>query len=209
MPRPYPREFREDVIRVARSREPGVRLQRHRGGIRDLRVVSEQLAEPSGSSTKDFGRVRPPTSSSRTASCGNGCGSSRRRTRCCAERRRICRRRTCRENDLPPRPRARRRRGSRHGDVSGPEDRPSALLPVAPLRSEREWNEAHLANALFDAHRDDPEFGYRFLADEVHAAGFQVCERRVWRRCSENGWWSMFGRRTSRKRSKPRHARPC
>ena len=27
MPRPYPREFREDVIRVARSREPGVRLK--------------------------------------------------------------------------------------------------------------------------------------------------------------------------------------
>ncbi len=27
MPRPHPKEFREDVIRVARSREPGVRLK--------------------------------------------------------------------------------------------------------------------------------------------------------------------------------------
>jgi transposase len=27
MPRPYPKEFREDVIRVARNREPGVRLK--------------------------------------------------------------------------------------------------------------------------------------------------------------------------------------
>ena len=27
MPRPYPREFREDVIRVARSREPAVRVK--------------------------------------------------------------------------------------------------------------------------------------------------------------------------------------
>jgi transposase-like protein len=27
MPRPYPREFREDVIRVARNREPDVRLK--------------------------------------------------------------------------------------------------------------------------------------------------------------------------------------
>lgn len=27
MPRPYPREFREDVIRVARNREPGVHLK--------------------------------------------------------------------------------------------------------------------------------------------------------------------------------------
>jgi hypothetical protein len=69
--------------------------------------------------------------------------------------------------------------------------------------SDAEWDEAHLANALFDAHRDDPEFGYRFLADEVHAAGFAVSERTVWKRCSENGWWSAFGKRKSRKRSKP------
>jgi transposase len=27
MPRPYPREFREDVIRVARNRGPGVRVK--------------------------------------------------------------------------------------------------------------------------------------------------------------------------------------
>lgn len=27
MPKPYPREFREDVIRVARNREPGVRIK--------------------------------------------------------------------------------------------------------------------------------------------------------------------------------------
>lgn len=27
MPKPYPREFRDDVVRVARRREPGVRLK--------------------------------------------------------------------------------------------------------------------------------------------------------------------------------------
>ncbi len=27
MPKPYPREFRDDVVRVARSREPGVRIK--------------------------------------------------------------------------------------------------------------------------------------------------------------------------------------
>jgi transposase len=27
MPKPYPREFREDVVRVARGREPGVTLE--------------------------------------------------------------------------------------------------------------------------------------------------------------------------------------
>ena len=27
MPKPYPKEFRDDVVRVARNREPGVRLK--------------------------------------------------------------------------------------------------------------------------------------------------------------------------------------
>jgi transposase len=27
MPKPYPKEFREDVVRVARNREPGVRIR--------------------------------------------------------------------------------------------------------------------------------------------------------------------------------------
>ena len=27
MPKPYPKEFREDVVRVARGREPGVRIK--------------------------------------------------------------------------------------------------------------------------------------------------------------------------------------
>ena len=30
-----------------------------------------------------------------------------------------------------------------------------------------ELDEAWLANAIFDAHTDDPEFGYRFLVDEI------------------------------------------
>jgi putative transposase len=38
----------------------------------------------------------------------------------------------------------------------------------------RQLDEAYLANAIFDAHRDDPEFGYRFLADEVRLAGHDV-----------------------------------
>lgn len=63
-----------------------------------------------------------------------------------------------------------------------------------------ELAEAYLANAIFDAHRDDPEFGYRFLFDEVTDAGHVVCERTVWRICSDNGWWSVFGKKKTRKR---------
>jgi transposase InsO family protein len=69
--------------------------------------------------------------------------------------------------------------------------------------SDAELAEAHVANAIFDAHHDDPEFGYRFLADEVRIAGFEVGDRLVWRICRDNGWWSVFGKPKSRKRSKP------
>jgi putative transposase len=61
-----------------------------------------------------------------------------------------------------------------------------------------ELHEAYLANAIFDAHRDDPEFGYRFPFDEVRAAGFEACKRTVWRICRDNGWWSAIVRRRGR-----------
>lgn len=61
-----------------------------------------------------------------------------------------------------------------------------------------ELAEAYRANALFDAHRDDPEFGHRFLLDEARAAGESMAERTAWRICRDNGWWSAFGKRRGR-----------
>jgi transposase InsO family protein len=61
--------------------------------------------------------------------------------------------------------------------------------------TEAEWVAAHRANALFDAHKDDPEFGYRFLADEAREDGQAMADRTAWRICSANGWWSAFGKR--------------
>lgn len=69
--------------------------------------------------------------------------------------------------------------------------------------TDAELAEAYLANALFDAHRDDPEFGYRFLTDEVRDAGYQVSERTVWKVCADNGWWSVFGKKKRGRKSKP------
>ena len=68
--------------------------------------------------------------------------------------------------------------------------------------TDRELDQAYLANAIFDAHRDDPEFGYRFLADEVRHGGHQACDRTVWRHCTKNGWWSVFGKPRSAKTTK-------
>jgi len=72
--------------------------------------------------------------------------------------------------------------------------------------SDAELEEAHLANAVFDAHRDDPEFGYRFLADEVRLAGHHVCDRTVWRICRDNGWWSVFAKPKNPKKAQARYA---
>lgn len=65
---------------------------------------------------------------------------------------------------------------------------------AAPITAS-ELEEAYRADALFDAHRDDPEFGYRFLVDEARDAGVVMAERTAWRICSENGWFSRFGKK--------------
>ncbi|MFE3516755.1 hypothetical protein [Streptomyces sp. NPDC059166] len=64
--------------------------------------------------------------------------------------------------------------------------------------TDTELVEAYRANALFDAHRDDPEFGHRFLADEARAAGESMAERTAWKICRDNRWWSAFGKRRGR-----------
>ena len=40
--------------------------------------------------------------------------------------------------------------------------------------------QAYRANALFDAHRADPEFGYRFLVEEARITGEPMVERTAW-----------------------------
>ncbi len=71
--------------------------------------------------------------------------------------------------------------------------------PITPS----EVVQAYRANALFDAHRDDPEFGHRLLADEARDAGESMADRTAWRIASENGWWSAFGKKRRRNGKKP------
>lgn len=63
--------------------------------------------------------------------------------------------------------------------------------------------EAYRANAIFDAHREDPEFGHRLLADEARDAGQAMSDRTAWRIASSNGWWSAFGKKRGRNGKKP------
>jgi len=56
--------------------------------------------------------------------------------------------------------------------------------------SDRDWADAHATNVIIDVHADDPEFGYRFIADELEQLGHRSCERRVWRLCRNQRVWS-------------------
>ncbi len=61
--------------------------------------------------------------------------------------------------------------------------------------SQRDWDDAHLIHAALDIHADDPEFGYRFIADELDDLGFEAGENRVQRLCSLQGIYSAFAKK--------------
>jgi putative transposase len=73
--------------------------------------------------------------------------------------------------------------------------------------SQRDWDDAHLINAAYDIHADNPAFGYRFIADELHERGLKVGENRVARLCSQQRIWSIFSRKpgVNRKAGPPVH----
>ena len=66
--------------------------------------------------------------------------------------------------------------------------------PVTPS----EVVEGYRANVLFDAHKDDREFGRRLLAGEARDAGESMADGTAWRITSANGWWSAFGNKRGR-----------
>jgi putative transposase len=61
--------------------------------------------------------------------------------------------------------------------------------------SQRDWDDAHLINAAYDIHADDPAFGYRFIADELREQGFTAGENRIARLCSAQRIWSVFAKK--------------
>ncbi|MEU6496728.1 IS3 family transposase [Streptomyces sp. NPDC046984] len=204
MPKPYPEEFCQDVVRVARNRGPGVTV--------------EQVAT-------DFG-VHPMTlwKWMRRADIDDGSklGVTSQES---AELREACRRIKLLEQENEVLRRAAAYLSQAHLPkriypfvkelaVDGvPVTVTCRVLklarqpyyrwldkPVADAVLE-EW---YRANALFNAHRDDPEFGYRFLADEARGAGARMADRTAWRICRDNRWWSVFGKKRGRsKRAGP------
>jgi transposase InsO family protein len=68
---------------------------------------------------------------------------------------------------------------------------------------DRDFADAHLTNAIVDIHADDPEFGYRFIADELERGGHEVGEGRVHRLCREHRIWSTTTKKGRRNTKTP------
>jgi transposase len=111
MPKPYPKEFRQNVIEVARAREAGTTLKEIAKdfGISEscltnwIAIADRQDGSKPAAAVSDSGELRE------AQVVGSGLLEQRGppragRTRCYAALRRTSRRRTCRENDVPARP---------------------------------------------------------------------------------------------------------
>ena len=108
MPAPYPQEFRDDVVRVARSREDGVTIAQIAKdfGVHEMtlhkwmRQADIEDGVRHGTTREDADRDARPHNVA--------CACSSRRTRSCAAPPPTSPRRICREKVLPARERARR-----------------------------------------------------------------------------------------------------
>ncbi|WP_395098275.1 IS3 family transposase [Streptomyces noursei] len=198
MPKPYPEEFREDVVRVARNRGPGVTVEQV---AKDFGVHPMTLWKWMRRADIDDGS-RPGTTSQESAELRD----ARRRIKLLEQENEVLRRAAAylSQAHLPKRiyPLVKELAGD-----GVPVTVTCRVLKLARQPYYR-WlekpvasavlEEAYRANALFDAHRDDPEFGYRFLADEARGAGAGMADRTAWRICRDNRWWSVFGKKRGR-----------
>ncbi len=69
VPRPYPREFRDDVVRVARNREPGVTIEQIAADFGITRVVSAKWMRQADIDDGAQARARPPAERPSCVSC--------------------------------------------------------------------------------------------------------------------------------------------
>ena len=73
---------------------------------------------------------------------------------------------------------------------------------LAAPRGVRAVEEEQLLELIRQIHGDDPQYGYRFITDELHAIGVSISERRVWRICNKYQIFSPTMRRKGRGKAK-------
>jgi transposase InsO family protein len=65
--------------------------------------------------------------------------------------------------------------------------------------SDRDWSDAHLVDAAHEIHRDDPEFGYRLITDQLaDDYSISASRNRVARLCSSHGIFSRLAKKKRR-----------
>ncbi|MFF3413423.1 IS3 family transposase [Streptomyces sp. NPDC002698] len=198
MPKPYPEEFREDVVRVARNRGPGVTVEQVAAdfGVHAMTLWKWMRRADIADGTK------PGVTSQESAELRE----ARRRIKLLEQENEVLRRAAAylSQAHLPKRiyPLVKELAGD-----GVPVTVTCRVLKLArqpyyrwldrPV-TDAEFEQAARANALFDAHLEDPEFGYRFLADEARSMGAGMADRTAWRICRDNRWWSVFGKKLGR-----------
>ncbi|MFG2967093.1 IS3 family transposase [Streptomyces sp. NPDC048288] len=198
MPKPYPEEFRQDVVRVARNRGPGVTVEQV---ATDFGVHPMTLWKWMRRADIDDG-AKPGVTSQESAELRE----ARRRIKLLEQENEVLRRAAAylSQAHLPKRIYPLVKELAADGTPVAVTCRVLKLARQPYYRwldkpvTDTVLEEAYRAKALFDAHRDDPEFGYRFLADEARGAGARMADRTAWRICRDNRWWSVFGKKRGR-----------
>ncbi|WP_260853684.1 IS3 family transposase [Kocuria palustris] len=203
MPAPYPQEFREDVVRVARSREDGITIAQIAKdfGVHEM-TLHKWIRQADIDDGNRPGKSREDSTELRDA---------RKRIRLLEQENEVLRRAAAylSQANLP------KRFYPLVSELAADGIPVAVSLRVLKLSrqpyyrwrhqqvTKAEVVEAYRSNALLDAHLDDPEYGYRFLAGEAAEAGEQMCERTAWRICRDNQWWSVFGKNRGKNGKRP------
>ncbi|WP_235044789.1 IS3 family transposase [Kocuria palustris] len=203
MPAPYPQEFREDVVRVARSREDGITIAQIAKdfGVHEM-TLHKWIRQADIDDGNRPGRTREESTELREA---------RKQIRLLQQENEVLRRAAAylSQANLP------KRFYPLVSELAADGIPVAVSLRVLKLSrqpyyrwrhqqvTKAEVVEAYRSNALLDAHVDDPEYGYRFLAGEAAEAGEQMCERTAWRICRDNQWWSVFGKNRGKNGKRP------
>ncbi|WP_434589840.1 IS3 family transposase [Brevibacterium sp. 1718] len=203
MPAAYPREFREDVVRVARSREDGVTIAQIAKdfGVHEM-TLHKWIRQADIDDGNRPGKTREDSTELRDA---------RKRIRLLEQENEVLRRAAAylSQANLP------KRFYPLVSELAAGGVPVAVSLRVLKLSrqpyyrwlkhqvTESELVQAYRANALVDAHRDDPEYGYRFLVSEAAEAGEVMCERTAWKICRDNQWWSAFGKKRGKNGKRP------
>ena len=204
MPAPYPQEFRDDVVRVAQNREPGTHLKQI---AKDFGISFSCLTNWMRQAEIEAGNKPGPTN-------GRGRRSPRSPPQDPAARAGERSPTPRRGLPLPGEP-AEKMMYPLVSELAADQIPVAVSLRVLKLARQpyyrwlqnpvttAEVEAAHRANALHDAHQNDPEFGYRLLRDEAENAGAPMAARTAWRLCHENQWHCAFGAKRGKNGRRP------